>query len=184
MKFRLDAERRDLILDWVFLVGVALKGIDGLIEVLAGIPLFFITKWQLMSLAQAVTAGELAEDPHDLLANFLLHEASKASGSSLFIGGLYLFLHGVVKLAIVIALVRGSRRVYPWAVGALSVLLVIQLVDLVVKFSVGVLLLTLLDALIIWLTVREWRHGRTLHDVLRLRAPWFGRRDAERSVGS
>ncbi|MFD6134675.1 hypothetical protein [Isoptericola sp. NPDC060257] len=42
-------------------------------------------------------------------------------------------LHGVVKVTIVGALVAGSRRVYPWAVGALGVFLVVQLVQTVVS---------------------------------------------------
>ncbi|MGO4250379.1 hypothetical protein AB4Y87_24565 [Paenarthrobacter sp. RAF54_2] len=31
----------------------------------------------------------------------------------------YLLVHGIVKLAIVVALLIGSRRVYPWAIAAL-----------------------------------------------------------------
>ena len=175
MGLKASDARRDLILDWVFLVGVLFKGIDGLVEVAVGLPLLFVTHGQLVSLARAVTAGELAEDPHDLIANLIVHESSKLSASGLFIGGIYLLIHGLVKLVIVIALIRGTRRVYPWAVGALTILLIVQVVDLVLKFSTGVLLLTVLDVVIIWLTAREWRHGRTLHDVVRLRIPSLSR---------
>lgn len=168
------SSRRDFVLDWVFLIGVLFKALDGLVELLVGIPALFITKVQLLALAHALTSGELAEDPHDVIANLILHESAKLGAGVLLLGGIYLVIHGAVKVAIVAALILGTRRVYPWAIGALTVLLVVQLVDLVIKFSFGVLALTVFDIVIIWLTLREWREGRTLHDVLRLRAPWLG----------
>lgn len=172
--------RREAVLDWTFLVGVLLKGVDGLIEFLVGIPLLFLTPAQVSGLAASVTAGELSEDPNDFWANLILREAHRFDHASLAIGGVYLLVHGAVKLGIVIALLLGSRRVYPWAVAALGILTVVQIVDLVIRFSVGVLLLCLLDVLIIALTVREWREGRSLHDVLRLRMPWLYRRRVTR----
>lgn len=172
---------RDLVWDWVFLVGVLLKALDGLLELVVGIPAVFLTADQVAALGDRLTARELAHDPHDLIATMILRESHRLSHDTLLIAGIYLIVHGVVKLAIVAALILGSRRVYPWAIGALSILLVVQLVDLVMKFSVGVLVLTLIDVAIIVLTVREWREGRTLRDVVRLRMPWMLRR-ARRAV--
>ncbi|WP_460518136.1 DUF2127 domain-containing protein [Humibacter antri] len=160
----------------MFLIGVLLKALDGLVELAAGIPALFITKVQLVALAHALTSGELTEDPHDLIANLVLREAGRLGAGALLLGGIYLVIHGAVKVAIVVALLLGSRRVYPWAIGALAVLLIIQIVDLIAKLSVGVLFLSALDLFIIWLTAREWRHGRTLHDVIRVRMPWLHRR--------
>lgn len=172
-----SSPRREAVLDWTFLVGVLLKGVDGLVELLVGIPLLFLTPGQINGLARSVTADELSQDPNDFWANLLLHEASRFNHASLAVGGIYLVVHGAVKVAIVVALLLGSRRIYPWAVGALVVLTVAQIVDLFLKFSVGVLVLCILDVLIIVLTVREWREGRSLHDVLRIRMPrLMGRR--------
>ncbi|MFE6735332.1 DUF2127 domain-containing protein [Microbacterium sp. NPDC057650] len=178
MRSRESSARRDLVLDWVFLIGLLFKALDGLLELLVGIPALFITHVQLTSLVRALTSGELAEDPHDLIANLILHESARLATGTLLIGGIYLIVHGAVKVAIVVALLLGSKRIYPWAVGALTILLIVQLVDLVLAFSVGVLVLTVLDAVIIWLTVREWREGRSLHDVIRLRMPWLARNRA------
>mgnify|MGYP001043688199 CR=1 FL=1 len=163
------------VLDWVFLVGVFLKGLDGLVELVAGVVLLVVSPAELGSLAHRATANELAEDPHDLIANLIVHGAAHLTRSTSVIAAIYLIVHGAVKLVIFVALLRGSRRVYPWAVGALTILLAVQIVDLVVRPSVGVALLSVLDLAIIWLTIREWRHGRTLGDVLRLRAPWLAR---------
>lgn len=161
--------RRDAVADWLFLVGIVFKGLDGVVEVLVGVPLLLLTHVQIVQIVQAMTAGELAEDPHDFLANLILHESAKLGAGVTFVGGIYLLVHGAVKIAIVIALFRGSQRAYPWAVAALSALLVVQVVDLIARFSFGVLALSVLDAIIVALTIREWRHGRSLPEVARAR---------------
>lgn len=166
---------RDIVLDGMFLVGVALKGLDGVIELLIGIPLLFVSHVQLAVVAADLGASLLTSDPDSLLAGLLLHASVKLSADSVVIGGIYLIVHGVVKVAIVVALARGSRRVYPWAIGVLALLTVVQIVDVIVTFSIGMLLLTVLDAVVIALIVREWRDERSLPDVVRLRAPWARR---------
>jgi uncharacterized membrane protein len=164
---------RDHVLDLVFLVGLLVKGLDGLAELVVGVPLLLLTRGQLTGIAQAVTAQELSEDPHDLVANLVLHGVATASPGGLLLGGLYLIVHGVVKLAIVLALVFGKRRIYPWAIAALGAFTVFQLVELVLQPTVTVALLTVLDVVIVVLTWREWRHGRTLRETLRTTVDWL-----------
>lgn len=159
--------RPSVLLDLLFLVGVVGKGIDGLVELVGGILLLMVTPGQLASLVHLLTAEELSEDPHDLFATLLLHGVAHLGATTTTMLAAYVLLHGVVKVAIVIALLLGSRRVYPWAIGALGIFLVIQLVSLVATPSVGVVVLTVLDAVIILLTWREWHENRTLHDTWR-----------------
>jgi uncharacterized membrane protein len=159
-----SAARRGLVLDVVFLVGVVLKGLDGLAELAAGIPLVFLSHGQLASLAVDVTADELREDPNDLIAHLILHGvASTTSGTLLFLAA-YLVVHGVVKTAVVVALVIGARRIYPWAIAVLIAFTAFQLGDLVIHPSIGVAALTALDVVVIALTWREWRSGRTFRE--------------------
>lgn len=79
----------------------------------------------------------------------------------------YLLLHGVVKVAIVTALLLGTRGVYPWALGALIAFVLFQTYQLIRSPGVGLALLTALDLLIVWLTWREWRLGRELRGTWR-----------------
>ena len=167
---------RERVLDLVFLIGVVFKGIDGLVELIGGAILLFISPERILGVTHAVFASELAEDPDDPLANFALREVAHLdSGDTLFLAA-YLLVHGVVKLAVVVALLRGTRRVYPWAIVVLFGFLAFQLYELVTAPTVGIALLTALDALIIWLTWREWRHGRTLHATARSTIDWVLRR--------
>ncbi|MFE5342383.1 DUF2127 domain-containing protein [Isoptericola sp. NPDC056578] len=159
--------RRELVAETAFVLGILVKGLDGLVELVAGTALLVLRQGQVLALTRAAVAEELREDPHDVVAHLLLHEAAALSHGTALAAGLFLLLHGVVKVAIVGALLAGSRRVYPWAVGALAVFLVVQLVQLVVSPGLGVALLTALDAAILWLTWHEWRRGRSFRDAWR-----------------
>ena len=172
---------RDRILDLVFLLGVLFKGLDGLVELVGGTVLFFLTPDQLQDAASAVTAHELAQDPHDFIANLLIHGTASLGRGTLVFGAVYLVIHGLVKVGIVVALLLGSRKVYPWAIAALIAFLAFQAYELIVHPSVGLVLLTLFDAAIIALTWREWRHGRTLHETTRGTIDWVLRRDRARN---
>ncbi|WP_425956127.1 DUF2127 domain-containing protein [Xylanimonas sp. McL0601] len=170
---------KERLLDLFFLIGIVVKGIDGLVELLGGLVLLFVSPAQLQHATNTLTAGELRDDPHDVLANLLVHGAAHLGTTDLRFYAAYLLLHGVVKVAIVVALFRGSRKVYPWAIGALMIFLVVQVYELVTAPTAGVLVLTVLDAFIIALTWREWRHGRTLHETWHGTLAWMRGRVAE-----
>ncbi|NNC12636.1 DUF2127 domain-containing protein [Planctomonas sp. JC2975] len=159
--------RRGRLLDLAFLIGVALKAVDGLFEVVFGILLLVLGPAQLMHLAQLLTAEELQEDPDDFVAHLLLRAASTLTPSGARIAAAYLLLHGVVKLVIVVAVIRGSAKVYPWVLVALGVFLVWQVAELVLHPTVGIVVLTVLDAAIIALTWREWREHRSFASAFR-----------------
>lgn len=168
--------RRRPLVETAFVLGVLLKGLDGLVELVTGTALLVLHRDRILALTRAAVAEELREDPHDLVANLLQNQAAGLDHDAAVAGGAFLLLHGVVKVAIVAALLAGSRRVYPWAVGALSVLLAVQLVQMVLSPGIGVVALVLLDALILALTWHKWRTERSFHDAWRtvLRG-WFPR---------
>jgi uncharacterized membrane protein len=167
---------RERIMDLIFLIGVLFKGIDGLGELIGGVVLLFVTPSELTGAAHAVTAKELAEDPHDMVANLLVHGAASLDASGVGFLALYLLLHGVVKLAIVVALLLGTRTVYPWAIAGLIAFVIFQVYELVVSPTIGLVLLTVFDLVIVALTWREWRHGRTLHETWHGTVAWALRR--------
>ena len=170
--------RRDHVLDLAFLIGIGVKGLDALSELLLGVPLLFFSHAQLDSLARSVTAEELTEDPHDLVANLLLRSTAHVGHGTLLFVAVYLIVHGVVKLAIIAALIWGAERIYPWAIAALAAFTVFQLVEFVLHPSVSVALLTVLDIVIIALTWREWRQHRSLRETLATTVAWI--RDGHR----
>ena len=99
IKNMLDHYIPEKYLHFAFDVGVILKGIDGLLELIGGFALFFIRPEQIYAFTVFITRNELLEDSHDVIANYLLH-AGHISGGLEWFGALYLFSHGVIKILI------------------------------------------------------------------------------------
>jgi uncharacterized membrane protein len=145
------------ILDRAFAVGIILKGLDGVLEVVGGVLLLIISPTTIDRLARAITQHELSEDPHDFLATHLLHAAGGLTGSAVDFGAAYLLLHGVVKIVLVAALLRDKIWAYPWMIAFLVVFIVYQIYRMTFAFSIGLLGLTIFDLVVVWLTYREYR---------------------------
>lgn len=65
-----------------FEIGLLLKGIHGLMEIVGGALMIFLTPNRVSTLARFWTKHELLEDPRDLVANFLLNLSSSFSIST------------------------------------------------------------------------------------------------------
>lgn len=148
-------------LDKTFRIGLVLKGLDGVLELVGGVLLLLVTPDQLGSLIRALTQHELVEDPGDLIAGALVHAAGEMTLSSTLFGAVYLLLHGVVKIVLVWAVLKDRLWAYPWMMAFLLTFIVFQAYQVWVAFSWGIILLTVFDVFILWLTWREYRSRRT-----------------------
>ncbi|GAA5039757.1 DUF2127 domain-containing protein [Actinopolymorpha pittospori] len=146
-------------LDRTFEVGIILKGLDGLLELVGGVLLLLAAPTTINHLVIAMTQHEISEDPHDLVATHLLHMAAAMRTSTVHLAVAYLLVHGIVKVVLVAALLRGKRWAYPWMIGVLIAFIVYQLYRMVFAPTVGLAALTVFDAAIAWLTWREYRRG-------------------------
>jgi uncharacterized membrane protein len=147
---------RDL-LDRTFEVGIILKGLDGVLEVIGGLLLLVVSPTTIDRVVTNLTQHELSEDPHDLVATHLLRTAHGLTGSAVLFGAVYLLAHGVVKVVLVAALLKNQLWAYPWTIAFLGAFIVYQLYRLRLRPSVGLMALTIFDAVIVWLTYREYR---------------------------
>jgi len=150
----------DKLLDRTFFVSLILKLADGVLELAGGAVLLLLTPGQIQRAVAAVTRGELAEDPNDLIANVLVRYASQLNVSLTLFGAWYFLVHGVVKVLLVAAVLRDHLWAYPWLIGFLVAFIGFQGYELVVHLTWGLLLLTLFDIFIVYLTVREYRRHK------------------------
>ena len=148
------------VLDTTFRVGLIVKLVDGILELVGGVLLLVISPQRIGEAVRFLTQHELAEDPHDLFANLLVHAAGSLSVSASLFGAFYLLVHGLVKVLLVAAVLSGRLWAFPWMIGFLLVFIGYQAYEMVVHFSVGLLLLTLFDLFIVVITVREYRLRR------------------------
>lgn len=154
--------RQGDLFDRAFVIGVALKGIDGVLELLGGLLLLLVSPATINAVARVVTQHELSQDPHDFVATHLLQAAGKLTTGSLRFGAAYLLLHGVVKVALVGAVLRNKLWAYPWMIAFLIAFIVYQLYRLTFAPSLGLVGLTVFDVIVVGLTWREYRKQRTL----------------------
>jgi uncharacterized membrane protein len=147
-------------LDVVFRVSVGLKGLDALLEIIGGLVLLFVSPHSINQLVRWATAHELTQDPHDFIARHLLHSASQLSRSTTLYAAIYLLVHGFAKLVLVVLVLLEKLWAYPWLIALLLAFIVYQLYRLTYKPSVALVLLTLFDGFVAWLTWREYQARR------------------------
>lgn len=143
-----------------FEVSLAFKGLFALAEILAGIFAWFVPPQFLLDLVQIVTRTELTEDPNDVIANRLLHAAQGLSIGAEHFAAIYLLSHGILKLWLIIGLWRGKLAYYPVTLVVFGFFIVYQLYRYSHTHSPMLLVLTVVDVLVIWLTLTEYRRLR------------------------
>jgi len=148
-------------LDRIFEIGIILKGLDGVLETIGGLLLLVLTPATINRLAVGLTQHELSQDPNDFIANHLLRYAHGLTGSAVTFAALYLLLHGLTKIVLVAALLRNQVWAYPWTIAFLLIFIGYQLYRIALEPALGLSALTIFDALIVWLTWREWRKQAT-----------------------
>ncbi|MGY1760916.1 DUF2127 domain-containing protein [Geodermatophilus sp. SYSU D00779] len=134
-----------------------LKGLDGAVELLAGVALALVGPRELGELTQRVVAHHLLGSPRGALAErFTAGEAALSGGDRTF-AVVYLTLHGLVKLGLVVALLRELRPAYPVAIGVLAVFVGYEAYRAVRTGSSALWAAAALDLAITVLVVREYR---------------------------
>ena len=148
-------------LDKTFKIGLVLKGLDGILEVAGGILLLLLSPHDIQRLVRTLTAHELSQDPHDLIARYLVHSTSHLTSGITVFGAIYLLSHGIAKIVLVALVLRDKLWAYPWLIALLLAFIGYQLYRITaVRFSVGLTALTVFDAALVWLTWREYRSKR------------------------
>ena len=139
-----------------FDIGIILKGIDGLLEVIGGIFLLVIKPGSLNHIASALTQYELVEDPNDKIANYILHATNLTEQAKLF-GAIFLLSHGVIKIFLIGNLLKNKLWAYPSAIIIFSLFGIYQIYVYALTGSVGMLTLTVLDFFVVILTWHEYK---------------------------
>ena len=147
-------------MDRVFVWSIAAKAIDGALEVVGGVLLLAVAPARITRWAKSITQHELGTDPNDFVARHILRSAHDfASGGRTF-AAVYLLVHGVTKIVLVIEILREHLWAYKGMVVMLALFIVYQLYRMVQKPSITLAVLTVFDAFIIVLTMREEKRQR------------------------
>jgi uncharacterized membrane protein len=126
---------RDL-LDWVFEIGIVLKRLNDLLELVGGVLRLTASPGAIKGIVRTPT------------------------GAGLIFGAVYLLIHGGVNVTLVIALLRNKLWAYPWLIAVLMAFIAYQIYLIALRPISGLAALTVFDVLVVGLTWREYRKQR------------------------
>lgn len=144
-----------------FRIGLILKGLYDIGEVLCGIFLIFLTPERMSKLITLISKNELQEDPNDFVMNYLVSFSHVFSISMQHFTSFYLLSHGAVKILILILLWRKKLWAYPLSCVIFMIFIIIQIQRFSQTHSIMLLILTLIDIAMIALTILEYKNIKT-----------------------
>lgn len=149
-----------------FEIGIFFKGLDGVLEIVGGLLLFFVKPETISRVVIALTQHELREDRSDVIASYVVRVANDFSASSQVFAGVYLLSHGVIKVLLVESLLRGRLLAYPTAIVFFTLFIMYQMYRYYRHPSIEMIALSILDVIVIVLTRLEYRRlKRARHPV-------------------
>lgn len=153
---------RKKMLDRLYDIGVGIKGIDGLAELIAGVMLAF-TPGVFHNFLVWITgnihhhSGFVYEFSADYIAR-LDHDLARIGITFVVV---YLIGHGIIKVIFVYCLLKRIVWIYPLAITVLWLLFMYQVSVLLQDVtSLFMWMVTVIDAVVIGLVMREYRNIR------------------------
>ena len=150
---------RELI-DKIFDVGILLKAVFGVFEVLSGILLAISGSLVINNFIIDLAQQEISEDPNDLIANFLINTSNNFYYNAHIFAIVYLIAHGVINIFLTVSLLKNKIWAYPWAIILFGAFIVYQLYRFFHTFSLPLLFLTLFDIFIVLVIWLEWNRKK------------------------
>ena len=149
--------KRRSLLDQTFRISIVLKGIDGVLEIIGGLVVLWISPRVVNSVVAALTEHELSKDPRDSIVTHLLSAFHGLAHGGKDLAAFYLLSHGVTKVGLVVALLCNKLWAYPSMIALLILFIAYQLYRISYTHSLALILLTLFDVFVVWLTWKEYR---------------------------
>jgi uncharacterized membrane protein len=143
-----------------FRVGITLKGFDGILEIVAGAALWFIKPAKMTDLIRALCEHMLARIPNGYISAHLIAASQRLTDEGREFAAFYLLTHGLVKVILVICLWMNKLWAYPLTIAVFGLFMLYQMHRFTETHSVAMVLLTIFDGLIIYLTWVEFQQQK------------------------
>ncbi|MGH8800386.1 MAG: DUF2127 domain-containing protein [Casimicrobiaceae bacterium] len=148
----------------LFELALLMKSLNALVELVGGLLALFVPLRTVDRLVLWLTASDIADDPHDWLANTLVHAAEKLSMGTKLFASFYLLSHACVKIFLVYSLWRERLWAFPVALWFIGALVCYSLYRFTHTHSVALLFFIAIDVVIMWFIWREYQVRRLLPD--------------------
>ncbi len=98
-----------------FEIGIFIKFINGIFEIMGGMILFFVSSQNIISFVQGIFEHELIHDQGDFFANIIIESVGHLSVKAKLFGVIYLVAHGIVNVGLFVLLSSRKLWAYPLA---------------------------------------------------------------------
>lgn len=140
----------------LFQITVAIKGVDGALEILGGLLLLIFGAKGVNRTLAVVTEHEATLDQGNFFVRTIIGHAHPLPASSVHLTIIYLLVNGVVKIWLVHGLLKELRWMFPVAMGILGLLVAYLVVHLTRHPSASLAFFAALDVITIALVWREY----------------------------
>ncbi|MCG6901112.1 MAG: DUF2127 domain-containing protein [Rhodobacter sp.] len=144
-------------IEWFYRLSLLAKGSLGLAQLLGALGLILAPGGAAQRWVDMLTRNEIADDPDDPLARFLVDWANSLTTQSEHFYSIYLLGHGVLNLGVVLALLLRIRGAYHVSLAVLIGFVCYQLFLFTRAPDVMLLVLTAIDMAVIALVLLERR---------------------------
>ena len=144
------------LLDQSFRAGIAIKGFDGLLECIGGVLILFIKPSSLNEFFRVAALHDLPGKYDEIILAHLFHwTQSLAQGGKVF-ASVYLITHGLSKAILVTGLWMNKLWAYPLTIVVFGIFCVYQMHRYTHTHSIFLVLLTIFDLILMYLTWKEY----------------------------
>ena len=141
-----------------FQLATAIKGIDGVLGMIAGTTLILISTATLNRYFAILVGGELFEKPRDFLINYSYQLLQHLSLTEKTFAGIYILVHGLLNVILVAGLYKEKLWAYWWAIGLVGAFILYLLYRFSQTHSGGTALLMAFDVIFVILAWHEYRY--------------------------
>lgn len=145
----------------LFEAGIALKGFNGIFEIISGSVVFFISKNYFTSLFFRLARTEILEDPHDKFINFLGYRLQHFSTNTKLFVAAYILTHGILNIFLAFQLYREKLWAYLVTISVTLVFMVYQIYRIINTHSIALTIITIWDAIFIVITWHEYKYQKS-----------------------
>jgi uncharacterized membrane protein len=152
------------LLDKSFQAGIAIKGFDGLIECIGGVLIWFINPNAMNEFFRFVVEHDLPGKYDEKLIAHLFHWTQSLANGGREFASVYLISHGLSKALLVACLWMNKLWAYPLTIVVFAIFCVYQMHRFTHTHSIFLVLLTIFDLILIYLTWREYQQKKRERD--------------------
>lgn len=144
------------LLEYLFFLSLILKGIDGVVEVLAGTTLLFLEKSDVLNFLTHLARYNFKAVSKDALVNSIAHFSSTFTDYMKFFVTVILLGSGSVKIVLAISLLLKKKWAFPVALVLLGLIILYESIQGILSKSLFIGIMTTLDVIVLLVISREY----------------------------